>query len=115
MPLGIFPSILFLDLQCQKHKIPCCDLFTFILFCTFTYVLYSSLSDLILASNREGVDNPCIALGASICLRVGAIIGDLCVPPTGLIPWFLTDGNTYLYFAASPFPRQGKNQRKLKK
>jgi hypothetical protein len=26
-----------------------------------------------------------------------------------------TEGNTYLYFAASPFPLQGKNQRKLKK
>ena len=35
--------------------------------------------------------------------------------PIGLIPWFLTDGNTYLYFAASPFPLQGKNQHKLKK
>ena len=34
--------------------------------------------------------------------------------PTGLLPWFLTEGNTYLYFAASPFPLQGKNQRKLK-
>ena len=45
----------------------------------------------------------------------GASIGDLCVPPTGLIPWFLTVGNAYLYFGASPFPFQGKNQRKLKK
>ena len=51
------------------------------------------------------------------CLIVcaGASIGDLRVSPTGLIPWFLTEGNTYLYFAASPFPIQGKNQRKLKK
>ena len=46
---------------------------------------------------------------------VGAIIGDLCVPPIGLIPQFLTEGNTYLYFAASCFPLQGKNQSKLKK
>ena len=32
--------------------------------------------------------------------------------------WYLgslIEGNTYLYFAASPFPLQGKNQRKLKK
>ena len=35
---------------------------------------------------------------------VGATIGDLCAPPNELIPWFLTEGNTYLYFAASPFP-----------
>ena len=46
------------------------NLFTFTLFCTFTYLLYLSLSDLILASNREGIDNPFIALGASICLFV---------------------------------------------
>ena len=36
---------------------------------------------------------------------ISAYIGDLLVPPTGLIPWFLTEGNTYLYFAASPFLR----------
>ena len=46
---------------------------------------------------------------------VGASIGDLRVSPTGLIPWFLTEGNTYLYCVASPFPLQGKNQHKLKK
>ena len=51
------------------------------------------------------------------CLLVcaGACIGDLLVPPTRLIPWFLTEGNTYLYFVASPFPLQGKNQWKIKK
>ena len=54
----------------KNTKIPCCHLFTFILFITFTYLLYLSLSDLILASNREGIDNPFIALGASICLFV---------------------------------------------
>ena len=44
------------------------------------------------------------------CLLVceGAYIGDLLVPPTGLIPWFLTEGNTYATIAASPFPLQGK-------
>ena len=46
---------------------------------------------------------------------VGASIGDLRVSPTGLIPWFLTEVNTYLYCVASPFPLQGKNQRKIKK
>ena len=51
----------------KNPKIPCCNLFTFTLFCLFIYVLYLSLSDLILASNREGIDNPFIALGASIC------------------------------------------------
>ena len=54
----------------SKTQIPCCSLFIFILFWTFIYLLYLSLSDLILASNREGNDNPFIALGASICLFV---------------------------------------------
>ena len=38
----------------------------------------------------------------------GAYIGDFPVPPTGLIPWFLTKGNTYLYFDASLISLQGK-------
>ena len=52
----------------KNRKISCCNLFTFILFSTFAYLLYLSLSDLILASNREGNDNPFIMLGASIFL-----------------------------------------------
>ena len=54
----------------KNTKISSCNLFNFILFPTFTYLLYLSLSDLILASNREGIDNPFITLGASICLFV---------------------------------------------
>ena len=74
-----------------------------------------SLSDLTFASNREGIDNPFIALDAS-CLIVCAGIRWLvrCL----LLDWYLgsqTEGNTYLYLAASPFPLQGRNQRKLKK
>ena len=37
---------------------------------SFIYLLDLSLSDLILASNSEGIDNPFIALGASICYFV---------------------------------------------
>ena len=48
----------------RNTKIPCCNLFTFILFCPFTYLLYLSLSDLILASNHEGIGNPFITLVA---------------------------------------------------
>ena len=40
--------------------------------------VYLSLSDLTFASNREGIDNPFIALGAG-CLIVCAGIGDLCI------------------------------------
>ena len=48
--------------------------------------IYLSLSDLTFASNREGIDNPFIALGASLfdCLCMYSVI---CVlSPTGLIP-----------------------------
>ena len=78
------------------------NLFIFTLVCSFIYLLYLSLLDLTLVRDREGIDNPFFALCLLVC--VGAYIGDLLVPPTGLIPWFLTEGNTYLYFAASPFP-----------
>ena len=50
------------------------------------------------------------------CLIVCEGIGDLCV--LILLDWYLgslTEGNTYLYFAASPSPIQGKNQRRLNK
>jgi hypothetical protein len=70
MALGLFLSYYFQIYKTKNPKITCCNLFTFTLFCTFIYLLYLSLSDLILASNREGIDNPFIALGASICLFV---------------------------------------------
>ena len=54
----------------KNPKIHWCNLNTFTLFCTFIYLLYLSLSDLILASNRERIDNLFITLGASICLFV---------------------------------------------
>ena len=87
------------SINIKNTKIPCRDLFTFILFCTFTYLLYlfyfafltfslyhkntkdiilSSLSDLTFASGREGIDNPFIALVARfLFVCVGA--RDLCV------------------------------------
>ena len=80
---------------------------------TLSFV-YLSLLDLSFASNHEGIDNPFIALGAS-CLIVVHVLVICALCPTRLIPGSLTAGNTYLYFAASPFPLQGKKQRKLKK
>ena len=50
----------------------------FTLFYTFTYLLYLSLSDLTLASNHEGIDNPFIALGASIFLSVKVLSLETC-------------------------------------
>ena len=67
------------------------------------------------AKNREGIDNPFIALGARlvfVCARIRWIARCL------LLDWYLGSqnwGKYLLYFAASPFSLQGKNQRKLKK
>jgi hypothetical protein len=44
-----------------------------------------------------------------LIICVGASIGDLLVPPTGLIPWFLkTEGNTYSTLLHHPFLFKGK-------
>ena len=61
-----------------------------LLFCNLYFSIYTtkipkifillSLSDLTFASDREGIENLFIALGAS-CLIVCAGIGDLCVVP----------------------------------
>ena len=44
------------------------------------------------------------------CLLVcaAAYIGDLLLSPTGLIPWFLTEGNTYATLLHHPFLFKGK-------
>ena len=40
------------------------------------------------ANNREGIDNPFVALVASWCLFVQGIRWLVVLSPTGLIPWF---------------------------
>ena len=78
-------------------------------------LLLLSLSDLTLASGREGVDNPFIALVARF-LFVCAGTRDLRVTSYWIDTLVLkTEGNTYLYFAASPFPLQGKTNAVLKR
>ena len=67
------------------------------------------------ANNREGINNPFIALGASWCLFVQGF-GGLCVISYCIDTLVLKNRGKYLrYFVASPFPLQGKNQRKLKR
>ena len=93
-------------------------------FAIFTFNLYhkntkniilSSLSDLALVSDREGIDNPFIVLVARflfVCvgtrdLRVASYWSDTLV---------LKNWGKYLhYFAASPFPLQGKTNVVLKR
>ena len=62
-PRFYFPSYIFISINQTTPKIPRSNLFTFTLFCTFIYLLYLSLSDLILAINREGIDNPSLTSG----------------------------------------------------
>ena len=68
--LGSIFTILFSDLRNQKPKNTLLQFIYLYFFCTSIYLLYLSLSDLILAINRDGIDNPFFALGASICLLV---------------------------------------------
>ena len=74
-----------------------------------------SLLDLTFVSDHEGIDNPFIALVARF-LFVCAGTRDLCVISYWIDTLVLKNWGKYLrYFAASPFPLQGKNQRKLKR
>ena len=71
-------------------------------------IILLSLSDLTFASGREGIDNPFIALVARflfVCAGTRRLACNL------LLDWYLVLKNwgKYLrYFAASPFPLQGK-------
>ena len=76
-PRVYFPSYIFRSIN-QKPQNTLLQFIYFYFILRFSYLLYLSLSDLTFASNREGLDNPFIALGAS-CLIVCAGIGDLCV------------------------------------
>ena len=92
--------------------------FRSILFCNLYFPIYIikipkifillSLSDLTFASGREGIDNPFIALVARF-LFVCAGTRDLRVASYWIDTLVLKNWGKYLrYFAASPFPLQGK-------
>ena len=83
----------------------------YLLFSLFIYLLQISL----LQVTVQGLTTPLscwVQVFDCLCM---CIDWRLHASPTGLITWFLTEGNPYLYFAASPFLLQGKNQRMLKK
>ena len=108
------PRVYFLS---YKFPIYNCSLL-FILFWNLYFSIYTtkipkifvllSLSDLTLVSDREGIDNPFIALVARflfVCVGTRGFARSL------LLDWYLGSQNwgKYLrYFAASPFPLQGK-------
>ena len=92
--------------------------FRSILFCNLYFSIYTtkipkifillSLSDLTFASGREGIDNPFIALVARF-LFVCVGTRDLRVTSYWIDTLVLKNWGKYLrYFAASPFPLQGK-------
>ena len=96
-----------------------------LLFCNLYFPIYTtkiskiftllSLLDLTFASDREGIDNPFIVLVARFLI--------VCAGTRWLVrrlhrDWYLGSQNwgKYLcYFAAEPFPLQGKIQRRLKR
>ena len=85
----------------------------YLLYLLFSFIYLYRISPL--QVTVKGLTTPFITLGASVWLFV-QVFGDFCI----VSYWFDTlvlklRGNTYLYFVASPFPLQGKNQRKLKK
>ena len=99
--------------------------FQSIIFCNLYFPIYIikvpkifillSLSYLTFASGREGIENPFIALVARF-LFVCAGTRDLSVASYWIDTFVLKNRGKYLrYFAASPFPLQGKNQRMLKR
>src|SRR5215216_1890055 len=72
------------------------------------FTVYLSLRDLTFASNREGIDNPFIALGASWCLFV-QVFGGLRVVSYWIDTLVLkTEGNTYSTLLHHPFLFKGK-------
>ena len=61
-PRVYFPSYIFRTINPKTQKY----LAAIYLLLRFSNLLYLSLSDLTFASDREGIDNPFIALGASV-------------------------------------------------
>ena len=78
-------------------------------------IILSYLPDLTFVSDREGIDNPFIELFARILfVCVGA--RDSCVASYWIDTLVLKNLGKYLrYFAASPFPLQGKTNAVLKR
>ena len=103
-PLGLFSIILIF----QHLLIFIAFYFTLHLYHKNTKnIILSYLSDLTLVSDREGIDNPFIALVARF-LFVCVGTGDLRVASYWIDTLVLKTEEYLRYFAASPFPLQGK-------
>ena len=94
----------------KNLKIPCCNFISFILFCNL--FIYVSLSELILASNRQGDWQPSclrwVQVFAFVC--VGATNEVLCGSPTGLITLVLNWGKYLSLLYGIILSSSGKSQ-----
>jgi hypothetical protein len=66
MVQGSIFHIIFLDLYTKNTKNTMLQFYLLLFGLPFSNLLYLSLLDLTFASDREGIDNPFIALGASV-------------------------------------------------
>ena len=112
-PRVYFSSYIFRSINQKTQKyLTAIYLLLFVL--RFSNLLYLSLSDLIFASDCEWIDNPFIALGASVWLFVQVHRLETCLYL--LLDWYLgsqTEGNTYATVLHHPFLFK-ENQHKLK-
>ena len=92
-PGSIFHHIFFRFINQKYQKIPCCNLFFYFVL-HFSNLLYLPPSDLILASDREGIVNSFIALGASVWLFVQVHRLETCVYL--LLDWSFLQWEKYL-------------------
>ena len=72
-PGSIF-LIIFSDIYIKNTKNTLLQFIYFYLLSSFSNILHLYLSDLTFASDREGIDNPFIALGASVWLFVQVLV-----------------------------------------
>ena len=102
----------------HHNNLPSTSYFYCRLFCNLYFPIYTkipkifillSLSDLTFISDREGIDNPFIALVARLLI---VCVGTRRLACSLLLDWYLgsrkTEGNTYATIAASPSPLRGK-------
>ena len=103
-----FPSYVFRSIKPKTQKC-LAAIYLYLLYCAF-YLSFKSISIRSYFCKwpwRDWQPLFCIVCKCSL-VCVGAYIGDLLVPPTGLIPWFLTKEILILTFLHHPFLFKGK-------
>ena len=100
-PGSIFYHIIFRSIKPKTQKY-LAAIYLSLLYFALLFIFYINLYQISSLQVTWRDWQPLYHVGCKcLIVCVGASIGDLRVSPTGLIPWFLTEGNTYLYFACS--------------